>query len=79
MSQNQNQEAMKSASEMARKLFGPLDELTIASQLAELRQEIRQLREAIQPTKSTLIIGPDVERVMAALAASKGAAYGHRH
>lgn len=68
MSQNQNQEAMKSADEMARKLFGPLDELTIASQLSALRQEVQQLRETLQPPKSMLITGPEVERVMAALA-----------
>lgn len=67
MSQKPNREVPQHLSDAARRLFGHTDELSVASELAALRAEVRELRETLCPPKSMLIIGPEVERVMAAL------------
>lgn len=45
-------------------LFKEFEKVDVASELAKLREEIKSLREALNPPKSALIIGPDVERIL---------------
>ena len=40
---------------------------SVAAELSALRDEIKTLREALNPPKSALITGPEVERVFKAL------------
>lgn len=39
----------------------------IAAELAALRTEVRALRQALNPPKSAILTGPEVDRVFAAL------------
>ncbi|WP_043616364.1 hypothetical protein [Chromobacterium violaceum] len=45
----------------------PPAELQLAGELAAIRTELAALREALQPPRSIIITGPEVERVLAAL------------
>lgn len=45
----------------------PPAEQQLASELTAIRAELAALREALQPPRSIIITGPEVERVLAAL------------
>lgn len=49
------------------KAFGVHEPTSTADELRLLREEIRQLREALNPPKSALIVGADVERILRTL------------
>lgn len=66
-----NQDMYKRHSDILQEMFGGAPTPALSAELASIRDEIRQLREALMPPKSVLITGPEVARVMAALAANK--------
>lgn len=70
MSQDQNREAQEQALRFRETRTAMLPtEFSMAIELAALREEVRLLRESLMPPKSILIVGVEVDRVMAILAA----------
>ncbi len=45
-------------------LFRDFGNIEILNELAAIRQEIKELKEALNPPKSIIITGPDVERIL---------------
>ena len=48
-------------------LFRDFGNVDILAELCNIRQELKELKETLNPPKSVLIVGPEVERILASL------------